>query len=511
MSATVSATDWQRASDMAAAYTARWDRPGQPGGAIVLFDSQQIRSIAAGGLGDLARQEPFSADSVVRFASVTKHMFAAMVTGPAAGFIGLDDPLSQHLPILKGVPGQVTVGQALDMTAGLPDARETLSLLGISVYTATSAAANLDFIASLERLNYPAGSEISYSNTGYRLVEEALKAKGIRFSDLLSQHICQPLGLSLTAPETWFDIVPGLVPGYWHDGQRWITASAGLHLSASGSIAGSARHLTRWLQSLLADNGPGAGVLDRLCAPRSMADGRISGYGLGIAQSLPGNRALVGHGGSHAGYKTYFMLDRERKAGVVLVANREDASSFPPALAVMCALRGEPVPEAGHELRPGLYVSEQGNDWLEITANGADWLDSGETALYTDPASGDAISLSAHLPMRLHQAGDKIDGEIGHAHRRFVPAAGCNDIADIVGDWLQPEYRSLLTIKKDMLIMGCGPAQITAPLSSLGGHRWLATAQDGLWKKRFSLALADGQLQLSVNRSRVVAYRRMLA
>lgn len=114
-----------------------------------------------------AQGTPFSADSVVRFASVTKHLFASLVTGPLADVIALDDQLVQHLPQLRGPSGQATVGQALDMTAGLHDLPETLSLLGLSVYHATQSDDLLAFVAALDKLNYPAGSEISYSNPGY--------------------------------------------------------------------------------------------------------------------------------------------------------------------------------------------------------------------------------------------------------------------------------------------------------------------------------------------------------
>lgn len=106
------------------------------------------------------------------------------------------------------------------MTGGLPDVRETLSLLGISVYNVTEADALLDFLAADGSLNFAAGSEISYSNTGYRLVETILKQKGILFEDL-QRYIANPLDIAFHAPETWFDIVPNLVPGYWKSNDSW--------------------------------------------------------------------------------------------------------------------------------------------------------------------------------------------------------------------------------------------------------------------------------------------------
>ncbi|NDL63289.1 serine hydrolase domain-containing protein [Acerihabitans arboris] len=522
MSGRAARPDWQRAGAAAAAIAAQWARPGEPGGAIVLFDSERIQSVACGGLADLARGEPFSLDSVTHFASVSKHLFAALVTGlagqvppldeaPAAGIarpmLALDDELARHLPQLRGAQRRVTVGQALDMTSGLPDARETLSLLGISAFQPVGAAAALEFLAGLTTLNYPAGGEISYTNTGYRLVEEALRTRGIGFNDILRRHICQPLDIALRAPETWFDVVPGLAPGYWFGPQGWQLAGAGLHLSAAGSVMGSARHLTVWLQSLLADSGPGRGVLDRLCAPRFLADGRPTDYGLGIAHSRIGNRDWVGHGGSHLGYKSYFLLDRSGKTGMAMLANRDDVAGYPAALAVMSALHGQPLPAPGHDLRPGRYAALTGGDWLEVKSDSVTWMGADQT-LYPSGEPGVARSLTAHLPMRLFHDGAAIRGEIGHVPRVLYPVAPDACLQRAQGAWRHAQYRSELVITGDRLEMGIGPAALQASLTPLGGGRLLACGADGAWSKKFVLVFNDNCVQVQDNRSRTLTFQR---
>ncbi|OSM97770.1 MULTISPECIES: serine hydrolase domain-containing protein [Lonsdalea] len=498
---------WQEAEALAREASQGWNEDGQPGGAIVLFDAERIHSACAGGLADLAQQTLFTPDTVVRYASVTKHLFAAMATGPAAQALRLDDPLARHLPMLTGANGQVTVEHALSMLGGLPDVRETFSLLGLSVYNATAAADILAFLARRGELNSPPGDEISYSNTGYRLVEEALKTQGIRFADLLHRHVNIPLGTRFAAPETWFDIVPGLTPGYWPGPDGWQLACAGLHLSASGCVAGSVRELAVWLQSLLSDRGPGAGVLSRIAAPRRLNDGRATGYGLGLAHSRLGEARLIGHGGSHAGYKTYFLLDPVRRAGMAVVANREDVGTYDIALRVTARLLGQPLPRQGHALTPGLYVAEQGGDWLEVTAGSACWLGATET-LYRGATPAEAVSLSSHLPMRLWQEGAGIVGEIGHVSRRFLPAQADGSLTLLQGGWRLPESRSELVIEGDRLMMGIGPAAIAARLEPLGQGRARAIAQDGPSEKRFAVHLEDGRLRLQLNRSRGVYYQR---
>ncbi|AVJ17341.1 serine hydrolase domain-containing protein [Serratia rhizosphaerae] len=498
---------WREARATAERLLAGWRLPGDPGGAITLFDAQHTQAVACAGLADLARGEPFSADSVVRYASLTKHIFAALALNATEGSLRLDQTLGELLPQLRGEPAAVSVGQALDMTGGLPDVRETLGLLGISGYSVSHAEPVMTFIQGLKRLNFPAGSEISYSNTGYRLVEAALQERGYRFEQLVQQYIAQPLQLRWQAPESWFDIVPGLAPGYWRTPQGWQQSSAGLHLSASGSLAGSLGDLTRWLQALLGDRGPASGVLQQLSAPRYLTNGQPSAYGLGLARTPLGPHVLLGHGGSHAGYKTYFLLAPERQAGMALVANREDCDSASIALQVMAALLGEPLPPRSRAIPDGIYATLAEPYWLEVNNGNVAYLGCPET-LY-QAGDGYAVSLSAQRPMRLKWNGENIEGEVGHVARTFWPVQTSGRcLSHVQGTWYHPHYRTAFEIRGDQVHIGVGPAAHTGTLSPLGDGRMLVESRDGPWLKRFCLYFRGYSVDLIAERSRVLTFRR---
>lgn len=499
--------NWRAAQAVAARLLADWKTAGEPGGAITLFDSTHTQAEICAGLADLARNEPFTADSVVRYASITKHIFATLALNATDNAICLDDRLGSLLPALSGQLAQVTVGQALDMTSGLPDVRETLGLLGISLNTISNAQPVLEFINSQKQLNYPAGSEVTYTNTGYRLLEAALKTKGYDFNTLVQQHLARPLDIQLQAPESWFDIVPGLVPGYWRAPQGWQQTTCGLHLSASGSLTGSANALTRWLQSLLANNGPGRGVLAQLGASRQLNHGPLSRYGLGLAQTPLGPYTLLGHGGSLAGYKTYFLLAPERQAGAVLVANREDCDSFGIILQVMAALLGKTLPERSSAIPDGIYATIAEPYWLEVKDGNVAYLGTSEP-LYQS-ADGYAVSLSAHLPMRLKWTGKVVEGAVGHLEHCFLPVTtefGC--LKQVQGIWYHPQYRTAFEIRGNKIHIGVGPAAQIGTLSSLGDGRMLVESQDGPWLKRFCLYFRGYSVDLIANRSRVLTFKR---
>ncbi len=496
--------DWTAASKTAGDFISHW-RGDEPGGCVVGFDLSGIRFAHTGGVESLSTLAPFSSRTVTRYASLTKHVFCAMVLA-YSDVIGLDDRLGDHLPELQSPLCDVTVGQALDMSGGLPDVRECLSLHGLSVYSETKAQPLLDYVARQTRLNFPAGTEVSYSNTGYRLVEAALARKGLRFDDFV-QETARRLGHLFFAPDVWNDPVVGLAPGYWRSDRGWQLSAAGLHLSASGSLAGSAETLVAWLQCLLKGEHGFTGVLDRLSAPRALADGRMSEYGLGLRWTHLGNRRFVGHGGSHPGYKSYFLLDPDNGTGFVVLSNREDTNGFKIALESMAALTGLPLPKPAAFLPDGLYVTETGPWWLEVKGSTCSFLDAEDT-LYDD-GDGWVSSRSASSPVLLRLDGETLAGEVGRASRRFLPVAAANeDLATLDGRWGSEEGAEF-DIAAGALIMGTGPLRRHMPLTALGNGRYLFTLQDGPWTKRVCLhMLGDDHVELLTSRARMIEYRR---
>jgi CubicO group peptidase (beta-lactamase class C family) len=506
---------WSRATEEAARVAARWTAEGGPGGAIVLFNGSHIHSEAFGGLASLELNLPFTAETVVRYASVSKHFCAAlMLRLQAEGVVSLDDPLGAHLPMLARAQAAVPISRALDMTGGLPDTMETLGLLGIPWSAALNRRALFEFISSVDALNFPPGTEISYSNTGYRLIETALALKSLDYENALREHFFRPLGLTIRLPEDETEPVPQLAAGYWQSDEGWRRGRYGLHFSASGGLTGSALDLATWLMVLMTGHAPAADLLAPLGARRRLKDGTQTGYGLGVARSpLPGEIA-VGHGGSLPGYKNHFLLLPERQAGVVVVSNREDTDAHGIALKVLAALCGMELPEpAPGALPEGLFVAEKGPFWIEHKRGELTFLGAVNTLFEDD--DGAIVGRSAHLPIRLRRDHGGIVGEIGHVSRSFAPVA-----PDVVlaksweGEWVNEQHAARCTIEWTeagaQMSIAAGPLRTTIPLTPLDAHRALTDRREGPWRQRACLLLnpRTHTLSLVTNRSRVLQFRK---
>ncbi len=507
--------DWHRATASASAIAARWTEEGGPGGAIVLFDADDIRAEACGGLASLELRVPFTAATAIRYASISKHFLAALVLRlQDEGVLSLDDALGAHMPDLPPALGAVPLGRALDMTGGLPDVMETQWLLGVPWTASLDRHALFRFVTRLDDVNYPPGGEISYSNTGYRLIEAALAAQDRPVAAALHERFFRPLGLTIRLAEDETEPVPGLATGYWRTVGGWRRGRYGLHFSPSGGLVGSAHDLVTWLQALMAGHAPADGLFARLGARRKLADGRLTGYGLGLARSLFPGEIAIGHGGSLPGYKNDFVLLPEHGVGVAVLSNREDTDAGFLAATVLAALTGTELPARVTDRLPnGLFVTEDGPFWLEHDAGKLTFLGA-MTDLHA-AEDGAVTSDSAHYPIRLQAESGAIVGEIGHVARRFTRVAPDAELSEaMAGAWHCVGHDARFTIARTdgawQMISGAGPLQASRRMQPLDAHRALLTRTDGPWRQRACAWLEpDGEtLRLVSHRSRMLRFRR---
>ncbi|KAA2213654.1 serine hydrolase [Teichococcus oryzae] len=491
--------NWSRATATAQQIAAGW--AGGPGGAIVLFDSGGPVQAVAGGLASLEHGLAFTPDTPNRYASISKHFLAATLLLEG---VPMEAPLGALLPGLPAALAELPLGRALDMTGAVPDAMELLWQQGAPFTASLGAEAVFGLLRRLPGLCAAPGTEMAYSNSGWRLAQRILPD----YPAALRQRLLEPLGLPIAFPLDEAEAVPGLATGYWQDGAAWRRGRYGMHFSASGGLAGSANALARWAAALMAGRGPLSGMLERLAAPRAFTDGTPSAYRLGLVETALGGTRLLAHGGSLPGYRNHLLLAPEQGVGVALLTNREEEALWP-ALRVMAALLGEAMPEPAAN-PTGLYASAEGPFWAELTP-GAISVMGGHEALVAD-GDGGFRSLPAYLEMRLRVAPDgALEGRIGGAPRRLLPVPpGLAPDPALAGQWRDDLLGAELLIRPDgsARFPWAGSLGAETTLTPLPGGRALASLTHGPWRHRPCLWLEDGALRLASHRARILRFRR---
>jgi CubicO group peptidase (beta-lactamase class C family) len=350
---------------------AAWNDPRSPGCALAVAQNGQPVLARAYGSANLEHGIANTPGTVFEAGSVSKQFTAAAIVLLARqGKLSLDDDVRRHVPEVPDYGTRITLRHLLNHTSGLRDWGSVMQLAGwprgTRIYT---HAHTLDVVSRQKALNFPPGSEYSYSNTGYNLLAMIVeRVSGVSFSEFTRRELFQPLGMTKTE---WRDdftrTVPGRASAYTLDGGAWHLQMPFENVHGNGGLLTTVEDLLRWNQAL--DSGTIAG-LDTMETQGVLNNGRTIEYGLGLYMlDFQGTRE-VSHSGATAGYRAYLARYPEAGVSVALLCN---AGNTNPGLAVRAAslfmqdrLRPAPAPPAAVpvdarelERRAGLYRSRR--------------------------------------------------------------------------------------------------------------------------------------------------------
>ena len=194
-----------------------------PGCAIGVSRAGRPAVMKAYGMADLEHDVPNKPDTIFEAGSVSKQFTAAAVLLLAReGKLSLDDPARKYVPELPDYGAPLTVRQMLQHTSGLRDWGELASIAGWPRGSRTHSHAHvLDIVSRQKALNFPSGTEWSYSNTGYNLAAVIVgRVSGKSFAEFSQERIFAPLGMTRTS---------------WRDDYTRIVKGRAIAYSASGN------------------------------------------------------------------------------------------------------------------------------------------------------------------------------------------------------------------------------------------------------------------------------------
>lgn len=282
------------------------------------------RTVLARGYGhaDLAHGVPVTDSTAFLIASVTKSFTAvAVLMLVEDGRVGLDDPVGQHVPDLPAAWQPATVRQLLQHTSGINSFTEHDAPPCPAPCAPDRVRTPRDVLAEVAclPLDFAAGTDMSYSNTGYVLLGLLVEAvSGQPYEAFLRERILAPLGMARTQMLEASAVVPRLARGYFWDGAGYRQApelGGGVEF-ASGGLVSTVHDLARWAAAL------GAA---RLLRPETwaMAWTPATGapYGMGFAlRELAGHRH-VGHTGGGPGAATALAHFPDDGLTVIVLTN----------------------------------------------------------------------------------------------------------------------------------------------------------------------------------------------
>jgi D-alanyl-D-alanine carboxypeptidase len=176
---------------------------GGPPGIAVVVQRGADPALHSAGTSLLGSTTPIQLDDHVRVASVAKAFSGATeLSVVASGELTLASTIGEKLPTLPKAWADVTLGQLLQHTSGIPDFSQSKAFgaaLTASLQTPPPHAELLSYVAN-DPLLFTPGSKYQYSNSdniAAALMVEAVT--GHTFEDEFATRVLTPLGLTATS------------------------------------------------------------------------------------------------------------------------------------------------------------------------------------------------------------------------------------------------------------------------------------------------------------------------
>ncbi len=323
-------------------------RLGIPGLTLAVAEGGAVVHEAAFGFADVENSVRARPETVYRLASVSKPMTAVAVLHLSEqGLLDLDAPVWRYCQDFPEKPWPVTARQLLCHQGGIRHYRPDEPTLTRRFESFAEALA----LFRDDPLVHEPGTGVRYSTYGYNLLGcAAASAARTSFMSLLGEAVFGPAGMTATGADDVREITAHRAQGYVRDADGRLRNSDFADTSykvPGGGLSGTAADVARFGSALIAGRLLSQATLDQMLTRQRTREGRLSGYGLGLAVGEREGRPEAWHSGGQERVSNalYLSLDRSAPGGgrsVAILTNREGVQ--PEMLALARLLAGRTLP-----------------------------------------------------------------------------------------------------------------------------------------------------------------------
>lgn len=314
-----------------------------PPGAIVLVQEGRHRRVLRAGTSDVRRDKPPRTDQHMRIASTAKAYSGAVVLSLVdEDVLDLDDTLGDWLPWAPSSWDDITVGQALHHTSGLPDFSADPAFIEYvtnNLRRPLPPRRLLEFVTD-DPLEFEPGSRYQYSNSdniAVALVAE--EATGKRYEHLLRRLVYRPADLDDTSLPRGVRMPRPTLRGYDVDEvgepEDVTELIAAGYAWASGGIVSTPADQNRFIRAYVGREFFGRRVQHaqfawlRRSSSEPPGPGR-NDAGLAVFRYRTDCGTVYGHTGNTPGYTQFVAASRDGSRSVVVSVNRQTTPDVAP-------------------------------------------------------------------------------------------------------------------------------------------------------------------------------------
>jgi CubicO group peptidase (beta-lactamase class C family) len=308
---------------------APYNRRNVPGCAVGVVSRGALVYSRGFGEADVLRHVRNTPATAFYIASLSKQFTAlSILLLQQDGKLKLDDDIRRWVPEVPSL-GRISLRQLLQHTSGLRDYYSLLSINGWRANELLTEREFLDLVSRQRALNFAPGTEFLYSNTGYALLSVVVRrASGKSLRDFAAERIFAPLGMKNTQfRDDHTQPIDQEAIGYVAQDGGFSVSIPQIDVVGDGGVFSTVEDLARWDANFETGAVGGREGMKLLQQPATLADGRSTGYALGLSVGVFGGSRIVAHSGSFGGYRSTYLRFPDEHLTVITLCNVATMSS----------------------------------------------------------------------------------------------------------------------------------------------------------------------------------------
>jgi CubicO group peptidase (beta-lactamase class C family) len=178
----------------------KWNTANSPGCTVGIVRNDSLIFSKGYGMANLEYAISNEPQTLFHMASVSKQFTAfSIVLLARKGKLILEDDIHKWLPWFPALKEKITIRNLLNHTSGIRDQWQLLAISGTRLDDVITQDQIIKILSKQQALNFKPGDKYSYSNSGFTMLAEIVKAvSGQTLRQFTDSAIFKPLGMTST-------------------------------------------------------------------------------------------------------------------------------------------------------------------------------------------------------------------------------------------------------------------------------------------------------------------------
>ena len=306
----------------------KWNTAISPGCTVGIVRNDSLIFSKGYGMANLEYAISNEPLTLYHMASVSKQFTAfSIILLARQGKLKLDDDIHKWLPWFPDLKEKITIRNLLNHTSGIRDQWQLLAISGTRLDDVITQDQIIKILSKQQALNFKPGDKYSYSNSGFTMLAEIVKAaSGQTLRQFTDSAIFKPLGMTSTHfHDDYTEIEKNRSYSYDRkDSSHFTNAVLSYSVSGATSLFTNINDMSKWVMNFYDHKVGDQKDIDLLTQKGKLNNGKELSYALGIVSDTYNGWRQYSHSGGDAGYRTHVAVFPDLKMGFIVFSNLGD-------------------------------------------------------------------------------------------------------------------------------------------------------------------------------------------